>query len=123
MNLHGIAGPAVAAVNPQVPVRIQISTGYTTEATGRRVPTYAPPITRMAQVQPLTFRDLQQIEGLNLQGERRGIYLFGHIDGIVRQESKGGDLITLPDDSVWLVAMILEDWPDWVKAAITRQNT
>ena len=76
-----------------------------------------------AQVQALTFRDIVQIEGLNLQGTRRAIYLSGRVDGLVRSLNKGGDLITLPDGSVWLVAMVLEQWPDWVKCAATLQNT
>lgn len=75
-----------------------------------------------AQIQSLTFRDLQQIDGLNLQGNRNGIYFYGAIDGIVRPDNKGGDLITFPDGTVWLVAMVLEDWPDWCKVAATRQN-
>lgn len=75
-----------------------------------------------AQIQSLTFRDIQQIDGLNLQGNRNGIYFYGRIDGLVRPDNKGGDLITFPDGTTWLVAMVLEDWPDWCKVAATRQN-
>lgn len=75
-----------------------------------------------AQVQSLTFRDLTQIEGLNLQGTRRAIYLSGRIDGIVRSRHKGGDLISLPDGTEWLVAQVLEQWPDWCKVAVTLQD-
>lgn len=78
-----------------------------------------------AQVQALTFRDLTQIDGLNLQGTRRGIYLFGKVDGLVRAENKGGDLIAIADGvhaGIWLVAMVLEQWPGWVKVAATQQN-
>ena len=75
-----------------------------------------------AQIQALTFRDLQQIDGLNLQGDRRGIYFYGEIDGLVRPDNKGGDLITFPDGTIWLVAIVLEQWPDWCKVAATLQN-
>lgn len=194
MNLHGIVAASISAVNPLVPVTVQVSTGPgATTAAGKRPPTFATPggltgsitgdvltVTAQAsgkllkgqtltgtgipamtsivaqlsgtagglgtyrinreletplvdvaittalivpaQIQSLTFRDLQQIDGLNLQGNRNGIYFYGQIDGIVRPDNKGGDLITFPDGSIWLVAIVLEDWPDWCKVAATRQN-
>jgi hypothetical protein len=124
MNLHGIASPAIAAVNPLRPITVQVSTGYVTGPSGKPVPTYTDPITGVrAQIQPATFRDLQQTEGLNLQGTRKSIYITGNIDGIVRPDNKGGDLVTFEDDgTVWLVAMVLEAWPDWCKVAATLQN-
>lgn len=79
-----------------------------------------------AQVQPVTWRDIQQMEGLTLQGTRWKIYLYGEVDGLVRNENKGGDLITIPASSphagVWLVTQVLESWPDWTCAAITLQD-
>ena len=80
----------------------------------------------LAQVQPMTWRDLQQTDGLNLSGTRRKIYLFGSVDSVNRVTSGGGDLITIatggPNDGVWLVAQVLEQFPDWVSAACTLQN-
>lgn len=78
-----------------------------------------------ADVQPTSFRDLQQLDGLNLGGIRWKTYLSGEVDAIVRPESKGGDLIVISSgrhQGNWLVAQILEQWPDWVCAAITLQN-
>lgn len=121
MDLHGIAKGAVAAVNPQQRLSLQRSTGYTTNAAGRRTPSYAAPVVCYGQVQSLTYKDIQQINGLNLQGTRRAIYLEGHWDGLVRNESKGGDLITDGRGDVWLVALVLESWPDWTKVAVTLQ--
>jgi hypothetical protein len=40
----------------------------------------------------------------------------------VRTDQKGGDLLTMPDGSVWLVAMVLEHWADWTSVAITLQD-
>ncbi len=79
----------------------------------------------MAQVQPITWRDLQQMEGINLGGTRRKIYINGTTDGIARSLKKGGDLVTIAggvNAGVWLVAQVLEQFPDWVSAAITLQN-
>ena len=78
-----------------------------------------------AQVQPTSFRDLQQLDGLNLGGIRWKAYLYGEVDAIVRPEKKGGDLIVISSgrhQGNWLVAQILEQWPDWCCAAITLQN-
>lgn len=123
MDLHGIASSAIGSVNPFVPVTIAVSTGSTTNADGSRVPTYDTPIDGVsAQVQPMTGRELSQTEGLNLQGTKRGVYLEGNIDAIVRLNQKGGDLVTMEDGSVWLTVLILEAWPDWCKAVIVLQN-
>lgn len=82
-------------------------------------------LTLPGQVQPMTFKDLMQVEGLNLNGKKKAIYLNGSIDGVVRIELKGGDLITLPDGTVWLVAQQLEDFSissGWCKAAMVLQD-
>lgn len=122
MNLHGLAVAAISLVNPQVPVQVRFSMGNTIGADGFQVPTFSAPVPMRAQIQPLTFRDIQQVAGLNLQGTRRALYLFGEADGLVRVSQKGGDLITFPDGSVYLVAIVLEQWPDWCKVAVTLQN-
>lgn len=75
------------------------------------------------QVQPLTFKDLTQLSSLNIQGAQRAIYINGQLNGLVRETSKGGDLIQLPDGTWWLVNHVLEQWPDWVKVAVTQQVT
>ena len=196
MNLHQIAGPIVAAVNPQIPVTARISVGDTVAADGTPSPEYATPgslvasidgtvltvasvgtgilmpgqlladvtddllagttitaqltgvpggmgtysvsqaqevlseamttsLVLQAQVQPITWRDLQQMEGVNLGGVKWKAYLYGEVDAVVRPEKKGGDLIIISTgrhQGVWLVVQILEQWPDWCVCAITLQN-
>ncbi len=122
MDLFGLTSGAIGIINPLEPLVIQVSTGSTTSADGSPVPTYAAPVTLPGQVQPLTFRDLKQLDGLNLSGSLKAIYVEGHINGIVRPENKGGDLITDSNGSVWLVTQVLEYWPDWTKFAVTLQN-
>jgi hypothetical protein len=124
MNIQRIANRAVTRVNPDITVSIQVSTGYTTDAAGEQVPTYAAAVPLSAQVQSLTAGDLSQCDGLNIQGEKRAIYLNGNWNGVVREDGKGGDLITFPDGTVWLVVLVLENWggaEGWVKVAVTRQ--
>jgi hypothetical protein len=122
MDLHGIVSGVIDAVNPRIFLFISKSTGYVTNSDGTRTPSYDPPREVLGQVQAETFRDIQQMEGLNLQGTRRVIYLRGHFDGLVRSKNKGGDIITFPDQSVWLIALVLEHWPDWCKVAVTLQD-
>ena len=79
----------------------------------------------LGQLQALSSRDLRQIEGLNLQGTLRALYLTGDLEGVVRPTLKGGDLIILPDASVWLVTLVPEPWnltAGWTKAIVVLQN-
>lgn len=122
MNLNRIAAGYVSAVNLRVQLRIQQSTGYATNADGSRLPTYAPEVVAWGQVQALQYTDIMMLDRLSVQGTRRAVYLEGDWKGLVRPEQRGGDLITFPDGSVWLVAVVLEHWDDWVKLAVTLQD-
>ena len=125
MNLHNIAGNYVAAVNPWVIAQYQQSTGSTISPDGTRVPSYAPVVSVQVQKQPLQYRELVQIEGLNINGEKVAFYVNGDWQGVIRPNGKGGDLITLPNGSVWLVVMLLENWSEtdsWSKVACVLQN-
>lgn len=125
MNLHQIVSGAIGTINPQIDLSIQVSTGSTPVAGGGRVPSYAAPVVVRGQVQPLQYRDIMQMDALNLQGTRRAIYINGRVDGLIRSENKGGDLITVTSGvnaGVWLVALISEQWPDWCRALVTLQD-
>jgi|SRR5215472_13566704 len=123
MNLHALAGPVVAAVNPTTLLAVLVSNGYTTSSDGTQVPQYAPQSVNVpGQLQSLTFNDIQQIDSLSIQGVKRAIYLYGKVDGLIRKDKKGGDLITTPDGNVWKVVLVLEYWPDWCKVAVTLQD-
>lgn len=123
MNLHAIAVGPISAINPQRPIVVQVSLGYATADDGSQVPNYGPPQKAVGQIQPLTGGELEHMDALNLQGDFVGIYINGKIDGIVRAENKGGDLITTTDDGKnYLVTQVLESWPDWTKVVATRQS-
>lgn len=127
MNLHGIASGAVGAVNPPIAAQILASTGYGKAADFSQVPTYAAPADVQVQVQALQYDDIAQLDGLNIQGERRAVYLNGNWDGAIRADQKGGDLLKFPDRKggpirTWLVVFVFESWPDWTKVAVTLQN-
>ena len=122
MNVHGLASTAISAVNPNVNVALNQSTGYTTNAAGLQTPTYAAQ-TALAQVQALSGPELRQVDALNIQGVKRKIWLNGDWEGVVRAMMKGGDKLTLPDGTTWLFVLIFERWADWTSAAIVMQTT
>lgn len=112
----------VGAVNPRITVTLQTSAGYTTGPSGKRTPAFNAPVNVIAQVQELTTRDLRQLEGLNISGSSRKIYLYGQVNGTVRVTRKGGDLIILPEGALYLTTAVLEQWPDWCCVAVTLQD-
>ena len=123
MNLHAQVSGVIARVNPMQPVTIRRSNGSTQNADFTRVPTYST-TTTIAQIQALTADDLEQLDGLNVQGEKLAIYVNGNLEGVNRADGTGGDLVTLPDSSVFLVVKIDEDWnrtAGWTRAFMARQ--
>lgn len=121
MNLRAIANAATQSINPNTPVTVKASSGYTIDpATRRQVPAYTVETGR-ANIQALDGKDLKQLDGLNIQGTIRAAYLYGNLAGVVRPDSKGGDLVEFNSQS-WLVVKVLETWPDWCKVAIVYQG-
>ena len=121
MNLHGIASGAIGAVNPNVSATLQVSTGSTSNADGSLTPTYAAPVTVTVNFQDLANRDIQHLNGLNIQNATKKAYCYGSVNGIVRDTQQGGDLLTMADGTLWLVAYVFESWPDWCAVALTQQ--
>jgi hypothetical protein len=132
MNLRGLVNTITRAVNANVTATILRNAGADSKPGGIRIPRYGKfPIT--VQVQALSYSDLQQLEGLNIQGTRRAVYLDGAAFSLVRVAQKGGDLLIferglLPEGTTWLVVHVLEQWQDgrsgaaWAKVAITLQD-
>ena len=120
MDLRGIANGVSSTVNPNKTVTVRRSTGYTIGAGRKQVPGYADPVTGPAQIQALDANDIKQLDGLNIQGTVRAIYLRGVLAGVVRPDGTGGDLVEIGDET-WLVVKVLEGWPTWTKAAIVLQ--
>lgn len=77
------------------------------------------------QVQPMSYKDLVQVSGINMNGVKWKVYLDGTFNGVVRPEMKGGDLVVIatgPHAGTWLVVLVLEQFADWCCCAITLQN-
>ena len=121
MDLRGIANGVTTAVNPNKTVTVLRSTGYTIGAGRKQVPSYAAPVTGPGQIQALDANDIKQLDGLNIQGTIRAIYLRGVLAGVVRPDGTGGDIVQIGGQT-WLVVKVLEGWPTWTKAAIVLQG-
>lgn len=126
MNLRAIANAAIQSVNPDIDVGYSASTGYTTNAAGTQLPTYASVVPVRAQVQAVRGKDLEHIANLNLQNLYRNVRMFGNTQGIVRPDAKGGDLLTfaqVPAGTIqtWLVVAVLETWPEWCSVIVCLQ--
>ena len=121
MDLRGLANGVSSTVNPNKTVTVRRSTGFTIGAGRKQVPSYATPVEGPGQVQALDGKDLQQLDGLNVQGTIRAIYLRGALAGVIRPDGTGGDLVEIGAET-WLVVKVLESWPTWTKAAIVLQG-
>lgn len=120
MNLHARAAPAIGRVNPHKYGVAYINAGYTTATTGKRVPVYTVHEDVEMQVQPLTTGELRLLQGMQVQGIKRAVYLYGSIVGMVRKDGTGGDILEF-EDARWLVVEVFETWNGWRKVAVAQQ--
>lgn len=126
MNLRLMANAATRVINPNIKVIWIQSTGYTTDAAGKRTPT-TKSTDYIGQVQAVSAEDLRHIDGLNMQALMRTVYVYGNLQGVVRPDSKGGDILQfaqVPGGAVqdWLVTHVKETWPDWASVIVTLQT-
>jgi hypothetical protein len=120
LQMHTIVSGAIGTVNPFTNATIMQSTGSTINADGSRTPTYTSTSMRI-QVQALTSSELQRLDGLNIQGVMKAVYLSGRWHGAVRVGQQGGDLLKFYGQT-WLAVQVLEDWQSWTKLAVVLQN-
>ena len=126
MNLRGLANKYTRLTNNNIQVNRVQSTGYVTNDAGKRVPTSFT-LTVDAQVQALSTSDLQHIDGLNITGVMRTVYLYGNAAGVVRADQIGGDILRFPEVPNgtirnWLITQVVETWPDWCHVIVTLQQ-
>jgi hypothetical protein len=122
MNLRAVANRLTSAINPNVAATVQVSTGYTTGASGKQVPNYAAPVAATVQMQALTKKEIEHLDSMNLSQTQVAIYADMQLTGVDRTKNSGGDLVTIGGDT-WLVTAVLEGWTvaGWCKVAATRQ--
>lgn len=121
IDVRGMANMVSSTVNDNKSVQVFVSTGYTTGDGLRQVPAYASPVTGYAQIQALDSSDLKHIDGLNLQGTLKTIFMYGALAGVIQPQGKGGDLVKF-DGNTWLIVKVVEAWPTWTRAVIQYQG-
>lgn len=122
MNIRGMANAATSAINANIAAALEVYTGLTTAASGRRTPTYAAPVAITVQMQALTKKEIEHLDALNISNAESTVYANRQLSGIDRTTQSGGDILTIAGEK-WLVVAVLEGWvgSGWCKAAISRQ--
>lgn len=127
INVHAIANSAIQGVNPDIPATIQISTGYAEGDDGLQVPSYDTMDAKI-QKQPMSQRDMQHVDNLNLDGVYCSVYCYGNYWSVVRDRAKGGDLMNFNDPTSgiateWLIVAAPEVWTGWCKLVLCQELT
>jgi hypothetical protein len=121
-----LVNPFTQIPNPNVTINWLQNAGYTTDATGHRTPNQTT-VSIQAQIQALSAGDLKHLDSLNIENVSRAVYMFGDVQGIVRADQKGGDILQfaeIPGGTVknWLVSVVFETWPTLARVGVTLQN-
>lgn len=127
LNLHAEVRGAITSVQSDIPIIYKRSTGATTAAGGKQTPSYATDVTIQGQVQPVSGSDLRKFNFLQGQGIFKSVHCFGDIEGIVRSQGKGGDLLVFPQvpgaaSETWLIKAVAETWnTGWCRVIVVLQ--
>ena len=125
INLRGIANSAIQNINPNSPMTVRISSGYSIDPlTLRQVPNYTE-YPAMGNIQALDGDDKAQINYLNIQGTVRAVYLYGSLSGVIRPDNVSASSLVFSSNESgvtksreWNVFQVLESWPGWCKVAV-----
>lgn len=121
MNLHQMASGLIGQVNPFIDATIKVYSGEVEDEAGKTITTYVDTAVN-GQLQPLAWKDLQQLDGLNITGVEKKFYVNGNFSAISRPGRTGGDLLVI-GSQVWMIRTVLELWPDWCSLGLTLQVT
>lgn len=107
-----------------------VSGAITATGTGKRVPQWTTTTGLAMQVQAVSGDDLRHVDGLNIQGVYRSVYMNGRIEGIDRPGVHGGDMLMIPTGltstppamDTWLVKEVMEPWSEWSKCIVVLQQ-
>lgn len=126
IDVRTLANQTIQQVNQNINVDWVRNYGYATDDAGKRVPVTVSQSVK-AQVQGLSAGDIRFIDGLNIQGVLRSVHLYGNVQGVVRADQKGGDILKfpqVPDGSIleWRIVQVMETWPTWCRVIVCLQS-
>lgn len=120
MNLRKIANFATSTVNLNIPAVLARNIGYFTNDDGTRTASFEY-FTAQAQVQAVSEDMLAFMQNQGVQGVLRSVYLDGNWSGIIRADSKGGDILKF-NGYDWMIVHVMESWADWSHVIVAQQN-
>lgn len=125
IDVRALANRITQNVNENQSISWVKSTGYTTNAAGKRTPTNTTTVIQ-ANIQALDSQGLAHTDSLNIQGTLRQVYMYGNVQDLVRVDQQGGDILQFPEIPGgtirnWLVVKVLETWPTWCKVIVNLQ--
>ncbi|MDE7547884.1 hypothetical protein PY793_07775 [Acetobacter fabarum] len=123
MQIFALAGRLSGAVNPCVAATLLASTGSVTNPDGSQTPTYTA-LDLQIEVQAVAGEDLQQVQNIAQQADRRVVYLPAAARALNGALQCGGDILQFYGAD-WLITQSLEQWGEgeWSKVLVTRQNS
>jgi len=120
LNLHKIANSAIRRVNPNIQAVLKKYAGETTGPGRKPAPSYLPDQNVTIQLQPISRGDMQHVDGLNIQGLAKVIYVNGNYFSVQREMEQGGDIFVINGEQ-WLVVEPVELWPNWCRLIAVLQ--
>lgn len=120
MNLRQIANSATRSINPNISAVLKKYAGETMGPGRKPQPSYLPDKDVTIQLQPISRGDMQHVDGLNIQGLAKVIYVNGNYFSVQRELEQGGDIFVIGSEQ-WLVVEPVELWPDWCRLIAVLQ--
>lgn len=120
MNLRQIANNAITSINPNISAILKKYAGETIGHGHKPVPSYLPDQNVTIQLQPISRGDMQHVDGLNIQGLAKVIYVNGNYFSVQREMEQGGDIFVINGEQ-WLVVEPVELWPNWCRLIAVLQ--
>ncbi|EFM4663029.1 TPA: hypothetical protein RXJ23_001248 [Escherichia coli] len=120
MNLRQMANNAITSINPNIPAILKKYAGETIGSGRKPIPSYLPDQHVTIQLQPISRGDMQHVDGLNIQGLAKVIYVNGNYFSVQRELEQGGDIFVINGEQ-WLVVEPIELWPDWCRLIAVLQ--
>lgn len=126
IDVFGIANAAIQAVNEDIPAIWRRSNGYLIDDAGIQIPQYIDTAIKV-QSQAVSGDALAFTDGLDIQGVMRSVYMYGNVQGVVRSDERGGDLLMFPQipgnpNQTWKVVTVVETWPGWAHVIVVLQT-
>ena len=125
MNLSAIANGMTSSVNPNMQAILKVNDGYEVDDYGDQIPKFIEH-TITIQTQSMSTADLERLNYASQQGQFLYAYANGSVSALRRSQGKGAEMMIFKPygedaDAEWLVKLVVESYPDWVKVVLWRQ--